>query len=1148
MLVLALRDATRRLRSVGELRETRQGARHPSFTPRSEDQRVQRGRVRDRSDMSLATRVLPVLTCFALGCVTGSSAAERFDTQSRFRLAEARVRGEASVALVIATRTGEISSVVAAVGELRGKIVFRNDEVGYLRTVVPIERVEELMRHVGVQAAEINEPPRLFGSSLPAFRIDDPIDPDSAIRHADEDPSIGRKLELSWPPIPSDFPFRHPYSPLGDLAADAWRRDHPTWDGRGVTIGSVEQGAPDFLLPELQYGLTLDGRKVPKFVDIRNYVDPATPATGQQGLDVWVEMEQTAKTIDGRIEIGGILHAAPRNGRFRVGVIDLNTIAWGYKGRPFNPNHWGKTPPQGEGGLVGLIWDETENLVWVDTDQDRDFSDELPLADYPKRHDYGVFGRDDPTTAVRETIGFTVKTNAGLHRVALCVGMQGHQTMVLGSAAAFRGTDGHVEGVAPGARVIVTGSQSWVRSDYIENYITTFLDPQVDVVTSSQATYGNRLRDGSTVSAIVLARLQKLTGKLYVSGAGNGMAFGQAGGSDDGAHGVLSIGAYQSGESYAHMKGFIPKQRDNLHTTSAVGPGGSGAMKPDLLAPSGHLSLSPAFLESEARNVRSFYRLPPGYAIGGGTSQATPVAAGCIALLLSAAKQNNVPHDGERVRTALCRGARFIEDLPANVQGNGLIQVSAAWQELCRYAKQWNPLRIEIRAPVKTGMSGHLAPPDTGSGLLEMGWRVGQRGTRMISFRRTNGPEAAMTYGLRWLGNDRTFKCADSITLPRDRWVELPVAIAPTAPGARTAVLELVNPAGDDALHRVSCAVAVSEAFTDNAAEIQLSLERPGFHSRFLDVPPGTGALKLEFSGPVAGWFMIELLTPQGRGVGSMDVDFAQMGSRELPLSLVRAPLTVTRIVPNPEPGVWTLAFNSAFREVYNPAHPRQPREPLAVKVKATLLGATINSDGSVATAENERAQFTGTIDSCLASGRRTSLRLARGEQRIVVVEVPEGTTVLAAKLRSPDDGRADVYIYAFDCHDLTKPTVLTDPERVLWGADKSLWIPNPRVGTWKFVVDAAEVPPTGIEVDFIDLVVNSSYGAVANDDTATRRGSGVTWRSSLHAWNTQRIPAGRDAFVVLAVEDKEITSVENSVLYAGARQPLAWTFYPLAK
>ena len=160
----------------------------------------------------------------------------------------------------------------------------------------------------------------------------------------------------------------------------------------------------------------------------------------------------------------------------------------------------------------------------------------------------------------------------------------------------------------------------------------------------------------SLVTQRLIDRYHKL---LFVPG-NNAPAFAFV--AEDGlAPGAVSVGGYQSLESYRLNAGFVPEHDDNLHWGAlSHGPSTAGALKPDLLAPSGpdvHRSRVP-----QGRELQGLFQLPPGYRIGGGTSTATPMAAGAAALVASAAKQSGVPIDAVRLKAALTGSARYIRD------------------------------------------------------------------------------------------------------------------------------------------------------------------------------------------------------------------------------------------------------------------------------------------------------------------------------------------------------------------------------------------------------------------------------------------------------------------------------------------------------
>jgi tripeptidyl-peptidase-2 len=68
-----------------------------------------------------------------------------------------------------------------------------------------------------------------------------------------------------------------------------------------------------------------------------------------------------------------------------------------------------------------------------------------------------------------------------------------------------------------------------------------------------------------------------------------------------------------------------------------------------------------------------------------GTSMSSPNCAGCVALLLSACKQANIPYTSSRVRSAIMNTAKSMPKLSTLVQGAGMIQVCAAYEHLVKH-------------------------------------------------------------------------------------------------------------------------------------------------------------------------------------------------------------------------------------------------------------------------------------------------------------------------------------------------------------------------------------------------------------------------------------------------------------------------------
>src|SRR5581483_7207737 len=249
---------------------------------------------------------------------------------------------------------------------------------------------------------------------------------------------------------------------------------------------------------------------------------------------------------------------------------------------------------------------------------------------------------------------------------------------------------------------------------------------------------------------------------------------------------VVSVGAYQSRDSYLANWGAYVEQYDNLHWGGlSHGPSGIGQLKPDFIAPSGQISTDPGYRMGALRH--GLFQLPPGYSIDGGTSTATPMAAGATALVLSAAKQRGLKYDATRVKAALQASARYLPRYAAHEQGSGLVQVDAAVAMLARL--QTSPIiTIESRAPVRTRLSDLLATPNEGVGLYEReGWKPGDRGERTVTLTRTSGAAGPMTFSLAWQGDDGTFSAPQSVTLPLNHPVPVPIMIDARSAGAHSA-------------------------------------------------------------------------------------------------------------------------------------------------------------------------------------------------------------------------------------------------------------------------------------------------------------------------------------------------------------------------
>src|SRR5262249_13626853 len=114
------------------------------------------------------------------------------------------------------------------------------------------------------------------------------------------------------------------------------------------------------------------------------------------------------------------------------------------------------------GESIGVLQDRTTKQVYVDVDQDGDFTNETPMIDFKVNRDVGHFGTDNPATGVVERVPFVVVTDRSVYDPnsdagsVVDIGIAGaqHGTHVAGIAAGNGLFGGAMSGAAPGAQLM----------------------------------------------------------------------------------------------------------------------------------------------------------------------------------------------------------------------------------------------------------------------------------------------------------------------------------------------------------------------------------------------------------------------------------------------------------------------------------------------------------------------------------------------------------------------------------------------------------------------------------------------------------------------------------------------------------------------
>jgi subtilisin family serine protease len=1006
--------------------------------------------------------------------IAASNSVSKLRKSDREHLAKALAQGDAEVLALIASVPGENEVTAREIGRLGGTVRFREDTVDYISAKAPTMQIEAIARLSSIQAINLEDSRIIHYQTSSEDEVVNEV-------------TTSRQLQRIIPPPDRNTPAENPYLPVRDIGAPQFIAAHPTFDGRGVTIGIIDF-LPDILLPELQTAMTLDGKPTRKIVDVLTAADPMDGETGYH-----VKMSDQVTAVSGMFTYKGASYTAPNDGTYRIGLYVRS-----------KRSHV-------------VLWDEEANTVWVDTNENKSFVDEKAMMDYNVRYDVSAFGKDNPATPARESVAFVVKTYPKIKYVAIFAMGTSHGTMVSSAATGKAFFGGRMNGVAPEAKIVVFARTSGRMYAQLEPFILAAKHPEVDIISVSSA-YNMPFNDSHSALGVILNRLVEKYKKPVFIGAGNsGVTLDSVSELANGSN-VITVGGYLHKESWLALFGVEAPRNDYVANMSSRGPSEDGGFKPDIIAPINGISAWPATGPSSM--LTDAYKLPPGYATGGGTSYACPIAAGSAALLISAARQSGVTYDAERIRWALKTSARYLPDYGANEQGAGLIDIPAAW-ELLRRAP--TPVTITSRAPVNTIYSRYFGEPNRGRGIYERdGWAAGQTGERTIIFTRTSGQPQPITYRVRWIGNDGSFSSPAEISLPLNKPVRLPVAISLKAEGVHSAILNLVDTKTSFIVHQVMNTVVAAAQFT---AESEYTIKRAGeaewlgYESYFINVPAGVSAIKfemefgegearLEIHDSVNGEAYVS--RPLLPGIKSGVIMYQRTGQ-------------VKQTFARPVPGVWEINVQNGDRRLPGRLGARRP--PLHFALRASIfrveaISPTISTGASavevigrqIITFTNRFSRFSGGIaPASLGSAFTAQPVFTEGAApQIYEIEALPGTEMLSAKLAKSSDKSADLDLYLYDC--TGKEAVLRDYSNGP-GVDERVSIPNPTAGKWKVVIDPVSVPAGKTTVEYQNVFTNPVYGMLKGGEAHAERRGGQKW-SEIVVVNVGMVPADNRSLV----------------------------------
>ncbi|MFU8870641.1 S8 family serine peptidase [Micromonospora sp. SL4-19] len=1033
-------------------------------------------------------------------------------------LGEAEAKHAPTVTLIIAAEKGSAKKVADGLKGLGAAVSERYDEVGYVLAKVPTSKVLKAATLPGVSAVDLDE----------AIKLPDPT-PEAAPAGV----KTAKQGETLAGPG-ADTGAVNPYMPTSETGAEAFKAAHPTWDGRGVTIGIMDSGV-DLDQPALQK--TTTGER--KIVDWITATDPLEDAT-------WRPMITDVTGPKFTNSLG--TWTAP------AGTYKFNTFR---ESTTIGSDPAGDVNRDGDTTDVwGVLYDPVTHDIRVDVNQNLDFTDDEVMRPYNEKFQVGHFGTDKPATPVREQMPFVVEyredvdtTPAGgpglVDYVNIGIIESTHGTHVAGITAA-NGMLGNsaFNGAAPGAKLVSARACSWgggcTYAALTTGMVDLVVNRKVDVINMSIGGLP-ALNDGNNARGVLYNTLIDTYGvQMFISAGNSGPGLNTVG-DPSVASSVVSVAANISKDTWLANYGSVVRKKNALFNFSSRGPREDGGFKPNITAPGSAISTAPTW-QAGVPVPEAGYPLPPGYQMLNGTSMASPQATGAAALLLSAAKATGQAVTPAALRRAIYTSAKPIEDVPTYGQGYGMFNVPGAWKLL---AKGVQTATYTAEAPVCTELSksltrynpatGGFEPnPNVGTGIHNRcaadrgGQKVQESRSYEVKLTRTSGPDKSVKHKIEFLGNDGTFSAPGVVWLPLNKTVTVEVKAKPKTVGAHGAIMTVDDPDTSVVDFEVSALVVASNTVNAPAYSFSAkgSVERNSSTSYLVTVPEGAGALQVNLSGIATGsQTRFIAINPYG-----VPVESTASTACYTNFSDAAACKPEERDYQNPVPGVWEIEVE-ARRTSPTLDNPFQLQArvqgvkvaPAVVELPAVTAGTPTDVSWGLTNTFGP-VEVTG-VGGPLSSVHADRPTITEGTSQEYTVEVPAGAKSFTVRIGNPANQGADLDLYVF--------RGATQVGRSAGGSsEEAVTITNPTAGTYRVVVDGYAVDGAGgsTAYDYRDAFASTSLGTVSAPATSLTLANGATATLTGTVTALAAPVAGRQLYGDLAV-----TTTEGAVVGRGS-------------
>ena len=487
--------------------------------------------------------------------------------------------------------------------------------------------------------------------------------------------------------------------PLAPTGVTTFAAQHPMFDGRGVLIAILDSGI-DPTIPGL--GLTTTGDR--KILDLRDF-----SGEGRVALTRLTPVGDTVVIAGQRL--GGFSH---------VRSIDADGPWYGGSIAELSLGDPEAADLNGDGDvsdtLLIVVTHASDGWVlFADTNGDGSLRDDSAVHDYLVARETFGWAPNAATPYVNLAVNFTEQD--GQPTLDLFFDTSAHGSHVSGIAAGhdLYGVKGF-DGVAPGAQLIglkiannaqggISRTGSMIRAmDYAIRFAESRRMP---LVINMSFGVGNEVEGQARIDHLIDSALAAHPGVVFTISAGNDGPGLSTLGFPGSASRIISVGALFPGV-FLTASASDPAPANAIADFSARGGEVAG---PDIVTPGVAYSTVPLWDRGGERE--------------GGTSMASPHAAGLAARLLSAAQQGGKSPSAWTVRQALMVTAQPLNGATFVDEGTGVPDLSSAWA--------WLRARPDVPVVAVTSTSG------TTAAFIDAGLDSGKLGVQRFVLRREGG-------------------------------------------------------------------------------------------------------------------------------------------------------------------------------------------------------------------------------------------------------------------------------------------------------------------------------------------------------------------------------------------------------------------------